>query len=93
MNRKKLEIARKKIDKLDDDIFHLIKRRTKIVQHMLDLKQFKNEIIDHKRIKEILKKIKIKSIKNNIDQKLTTKIWKSMIWGYVDYQRRNFKKK
>ena len=93
MNRKKLEIARKKIDKLDNDIFHLIKRRTKIVQHMLDLKQFKNEIIDHKRIKEILKKIKIKSIKNNIDQKLTTKIWKSMIWGYVDYQRRNFKKK
>ena len=42
---------------------------------------------------EILKKIRNKSIKNNIDPKITIRIWKSIIWSYVDFQRRNFKKK
>ena len=59
---------------------------------MLSLKEFKKEIIDHKRINDILKKIRNKSIKNNIDPKITKRIWNSMIWGYVDFQKRNFKK-
>tara|TARA_B100001123_G_scaffold375067_1_gene440780 strand:+ start:1510 stop:1791 length:282 start_codon:yes stop_codon:yes gene_type:complete len=93
MNKKKLNLARKRIDRLDTKIFNLIKKRTRIVQHMLDLKENKKQIIDHKRIKEILKKIKNKSLKNKIDIKLTRRIWASMIWSYVDYQKRNFKKK
>ena len=93
MNKKKLQIARNKIDKLDKEIFYLIKKRTAIVKYMLSLKGFKRQIVDHKRIKEILKKIKNKSIKNGIDPKITSRIWKSMIWSYVDFQRRNFKKK
>ena len=93
MNKKKLQIARNKIDQLDKKIFYLIKKRTSIVKYMLSLKGFKKQIIDHKRIKEILKKIKNQSIKNRIDPKITSRIWKSMIWGYVDFQRRNFKKK
>jgi len=93
MNKKKLKIARKKIDQLDVKIFNLIKKRTKIVNHMLTLKQFKNQIVDKKRINQILKIIKKKSIKNNIDPKITIRIWKSMIWSYVDYQKRNFNKK
>ena len=93
MNKKKLQIARNKIDQLDKEIFYLIKKRTAIVKYMLSLKGFKKQIIDHKRIKEILKKIKNKSIKNGIDPKITIRIWKSMIWSYVDFQRRNFKKK
>ena len=60
---------------------------------MLKLKENKNQIVDQKRIRGILSKIKKKSIKNNIDPKITQRIWKSMIWSYVDYQRRNFKKK
>ena len=60
---------------------------------MLSLKRYKNEIVDHKRIKEILSILKKKSIKNKIDPKITKRIWKSMIWSYVDFQRRNFKKK
>ena len=91
MNNKRLKIARKKIDKLDDKIFLLIKKRTQIVNHMLSLKKFKKQIIDHKRIKEIIKNIRKKSIKNKIDSTLTTKIWKSMIWSYVSYQKKNFK--
>ena len=93
MNKKKLQIARNKIDQLDKKIFYLIKKRTAIVKYMLSLKGFKNQIVDHKRIKEILKKIKKQSIKNGIDPKITSRIWKSMIWSYVDFQRRNFKKK
>ena len=93
MNKKKLQISRNKIDQLDKKIFSLIKKRTEIVKYMLSLKIFKNQIVDHKRIKEILKKIKNKSIKNRIDPKITSRIWKSIIWSFVDYQRRNFKKK
>ena len=93
MNKKKLQIARNKIDQLDKEILYLIKKRTTIVKYMLSLKGFKKQIIDHKRIKEILKKIKNQSIKYRIDPKITSRIWKSLIWSYVDFQRRNFKKK
>ena len=93
MNKKKIQVARNKIDQLDKKILYLIKKRTAIVKYMLKLKGFKNQIVDHKRNKEILKKIKKKSIKNGIDPKITSRIWKSIIWSFVDYQRRNFKKK
>ena len=93
MNRKKLNIARKKIDQLDKNIFLLIKKRTRVVQYMLRLKKYRTQIVDQKRINQILRNIKKKSVKNKIDPKITQKIWKSMIWSYVDYQRRNFKKK
>ena len=93
MNKKKLQVARSNIDKLDKEILYLIKKRTSIVKYMLNLKEFKKQIVDHKRINKILKKIRNKSIKNRIDPKITSRIWKSMIWAYVDFQRRNFKKK
>ena len=93
MDKKKLIIARGKIDQLDRKIFDLIKKRTKIVKYMLHLKRHKNQIIDYKRIGQILQNIKKKSIKNNIDTRITSRIWESMIWAYVNYQKRNFKKK
>ena len=93
MDRKKLKIARNKIDKLDKSIFNLIKKRTKIVKYMLSLKKFKNEIVDHKRIDTILKSISKQSIKHSIDPKITSRIWKTMIWSFVSFQKRNFKKK
>ena len=91
MNRR-LKKERKKIDIIDQQIFKLIKRRTIVVKKMLALKKYKNEIVDHRRIKEILLTLKKKSIQNKIDPKITKRIWKSMIWSYVDFQRRNFKK-
>ena len=93
MNKNNLKINRNQVDKIDNQIFKLIKKRTKVVNQMLKLKKFKNQIIDHKRINENLLKIKKKSIKNKIDPRITKRIWKSMIWSYVDYQRRNFKRK
>ena len=93
MNKDKLKQARNKVDQLDQKIFNLIKKRTQTVKYMLSLKKFKKEIVDHKRNNEILEKIRNKSIKNGIDPKITKRIWKAIIWRYVDYQRRNFKKK
>jgi len=92
MDRKRLKIARKKIDSIDNKIFSLIKKRTKIIDHMILIKEYKSQIVDHKRMNLILKKIKKKSKDTKIDPKITLKIWKSMLLSYVDYQRRNFKK-
>ena len=92
-NKKKLEIIRSKLDKLDTSLLSLIKYRTSLVKEVLKLKEFKKEIVDKKRIKFILKKIQIKSKRLNIDQKITNRIWKNMIWSYIDYEKRNFKKK
>ena len=93
MNKYKLKQARHKIDQLDQKIFYLIKKRTQIVKYMLRLKKLKSEIIDHKRNNQILKSIKNKSIKNKIDPRITRRIWQAMILSFVDYQKRNFKKK
>tara|TARA_B100000378_G_scaffold67665_1_gene50853 strand:+ start:973 stop:1152 length:180 start_codon:yes stop_codon:yes gene_type:complete len=59
----------------------------------LSEKKFKNQIVDRKRINAILKKIKNRSIRNGIDPKITRRIWKAMIWSYIDFERMNFKKK
>ena len=93
MNKNKLQKARNKIDQIDKKILYLIKKRTEIIKYMLSLKIFKKQIVDYKRINEILKKIRNKSIKNGVDPKITSRIWKSIIWSYVDFQRRNFKNK
>jgi len=92
-NRKKLNLIRTKLDKLDNQLLSLIKYRTNLVKEVLKLKVLKKEIVDKKRINFILKKIKLKSKKLNIDPKITLRIWKNMIWSYIDYEKRNFKKK
>ena len=92
-NKKKLEGIRIKLDKLDNKLLAIIKYRTSLVKEVLKLKEFKKEIVDQKRINFILNKIKGKSKKLKIDTKITNRIWKNMIWSYIDYERRNFKKK
>ena len=93
LNKSKLSKVRNKLDKLDNTLLNIIKRRTLLVNEVLKLKKYKNEIIDKKRISLILKKIKKKSIQKKIDPKITNRIWKNMIWSYIDYEKRNFKKK
>ena len=91
--KKKLNKIRSELDKLDNILIRIIKKRTNLVKKVLVLKERKNQIIDQKRISFILKNIKKKSLKNNIDPKITYKIWKNMIYAYIDYEKRNFKKK
>ena len=92
-NKIKLNLLRKKLDKLDHVLLKIIQKRTEIVKKVLSLKSSKKEIVDKKRISTILKKIKKESIKKKIDPKITNRIWKNMIWSYIDFEIRNFKKK
>ena len=93
MKNLKLKLIRQKIDKLDDKLLNLIKIRTNLVNGVLKQKRFKNQIIDRTRIKEILTLIKKKSISRKIDPKITKKIWKNIIRAYIDFEKRNFRKK
>ena len=93
VNKKKLYSLRNKLDKLDNDLLKLIKKRSDLVNEVLKVKIYKKEIIDKKRINFILKKIKKKSKQIKIDPKITSRIWKNMIWAFIDYEKRNFKKK
>jgi chorismate mutase len=91
-NKKKLDSIREKLDKLDNRLLLLIKSRTSLVNQVIKLKQYKSEIVDKKRINSILNKIKLKSKKLNIDTQITKRIWKNMIWSYINYERKKFKK-
>ena len=93
INKKQLNLLRAKLDKLDNEMLRLIKKRSNLVNEVLKVKIHKKEIIDQKRINFILKKIKAKSKQLKIDPKITNRIWKNMIWSFIDYEKRNFKKK
>tara|TARA_B100001559_G_scaffold239810_1_gene202847 strand:- start:473 stop:763 length:291 start_codon:yes stop_codon:yes gene_type:complete len=93
LKRKKLTKIRSELDKLDNSLIKIIKKRTNLVKRVLELKDKKNQIVDQKRIDKILSNIKKKSIKNKIDPMITKRIWKNMIWSYINYERKNFKKK
>ncbi len=93
LKKKKLKNIRKSLDRLDNSLIKIIKKRTFLVKKVLDLKETKKEIVDISRIKKILNNIKRKSIKNQIDPKITKRIWYNMIYAYIDFEKRNFKKK
>ena len=93
MRNTKINKIRKKLDKLDLNMLTIIKKRCLLVNQILSQKKYKNQIIDQKRIRLILKKIKKESIKKDIDPKITNKIWINMIRAFIDYEFRNFKKK
>ena len=93
MVNKNIIKTRKKLDKLDDNLLTIIKKREKLVDVVIKNKKFKKDIVDKKRIRLILKNISIKSKNKKIDPKITNKVWKSMISAFIDYEYRNFKKK
>ena len=89
VNKNILKI-RKKLDKLDNSLLEIIKKRTKLVDLVIKNKKFKKDIVDKKRISVILLNISRKSKLKKIDPKITSKIWKSMIKAFIDYEFRNF---
>ena len=93
MINKKINQIRKRLDKLDLKMLLIIKKRSALVNKILKEKKYKKQIIDNKRIKVILNKIKKESIKKKIDPKITHSIWKAMIRSFINYEFRNFKKK
>ena len=58
MKNKNIIKVRKKLDKLDDKLLLIFKKRTLLVNKILSSKTYKNQIIDKKRIKVILKGLK-----------------------------------
>jgi len=93
LKKKKLNKIRVELDKLDNSLIKIIKKRTDLVKKVLALKDKRSQIVDKKRINMILKNIRKKSLENEIDPKITRRIWKNMIWSYIDFEKRNFKKK
>ena len=92
-NKKKLLILRKKLDAIDNKLLNLLKIRANHVKRVLSLKEFKKEIIDKKRINLILKNIRSKSIKKGIDPKISNRVWKNMIYAFIEYEYRNFNRR
>ena len=91
INKNILKI-RKELDKLDDELLLIVKKRTKFVDLVIKNKKYKKDIIDRKRINQILINISKKSKQKKIDPLITKKIWKSMIYAFIDYEFRRFKK-
>ena len=92
VNRNILKV-RIKLDSLDNKLLNIIKERTKLVDIVIRNRKYKKDIIDKKRISVILKNISKKSKLKKIDPRITSKIWKSMIRAFIDYEFRKFKKK
>ena len=93
MINKKILIIRKKLDKLDNLLLDIIKKRSLLVDKIVRNKKYKKDVVDKKRIAKILKNIKKKSKQKKIDPMITRKIWKSMIKAFIDYEYRYFSKK
>jgi len=93
MDKKKLQIARNKIDNLDNRFLLLIKERTNLVNQVIKIKKYKNQIVDNVRINKVLRNIRTKSIKMNIDPMISKRIWTTMIKSYIEYEKKKFKKK
>ncbi len=93
MINKNIIKIRKKLDKLDNSLLNIIKKRIILVDQVLKNKKYKKDIVDRQRIKIILRNISKKSKKKKIDVTITKRIWKSMISTFIDYEFRKFKKK
>lgn len=89
---KKLSNLRKKLDYVDNKLLKLLIKRTNLVKQVMSLKEHKNQIVDKKRIAQILKRVKKKSLKHKLDPNISRRIWKNMIWSYIEFERKNFKK-
>ena len=66
MINKNIINIRKKLDKLDNSLLEIIKKRTKLVDLVIKNKKYKKDIVDKKRIALILKNISKKSKKKKL---------------------------
>ena len=61
MINKKILTIRKELDKIDNHLLDIIKKRSKLVDKIVKNKKFKKDIVDKKRISVILKNISKRS--------------------------------
>ena len=74
-NKKKLDLIRIKLDKLDNSLIKIIKKRTYLVNQVLKLKDKKKEIIDTNQIAALIDKAKeIEAVKKKDKNKIKINI-------------------
>ncbi|MAV82742.1 MAG: chorismate mutase [Pelagibacteraceae bacterium] len=78
-NTIKLNAIRKKIDSIDDKILKLVSKRFKEIHKVAALKDNSDQIVDNKRIKKILTKIKSKAKKEKLDNDFAVRLWQLFI--------------
>lgn len=83
--------VRNSIDKLDLKIIELLSQRKQLVEHAVKHKS-KEQIVDQERIDDMLHNLSIMAEKKCLPKSMVIDIWRSMIRGFINYEKENFDK-
>ena len=86
-----IQEVRNSIDKLDLKIMELISQRKQLVEHAVKHKS-KEQIVDQKRIDDILHNLSMIAEKKCLPKSMIIDIWRAMIKGFINYEKENFDK-
>ena len=75
----KLKAIREKIDSIDDQIIKLVAKRFNEIHKVAELKDDPGQVVDHERIKKILKNIQTKAKKEKLDTEFAVRLWQLFI--------------
>tara|TARA_X000000368_G_scaffold391031_1_gene354716 strand:+ start:1013 stop:1309 length:297 start_codon:yes stop_codon:yes gene_type:complete len=84
-----LEEIREEIDEVDIQILDLIFNRKKLVTEVVKLKK-RNQIIDNKRIEDILVRLRQEASKRDLPEEFVEEVWKLMIKTFIAYEEKIF---
>ena len=84
-----IEEIREEIDEVDIQILDLIFNRKKLVTEVVKLKK-RNQIIDNKRIEDILVRLRKEASKRDIPEDFVEEVWKLMIKTFIAYEEKIF---
>ncbi len=88
-NYNSIDEIREKIDKLDLEILDLILKRKDLVTAVVKLKK-RDQIIDQRRIDNILKKIGSEADEKGLSGKFAEDLWRLMIKNFIEYEEKIF---
>ena len=80
---------RKEIDKVDQKILDLISKRRDLVVEVVKVKK-RDQIIDKKRIKNILERLKVEAENKKLPKDLINDLWKLMIGEFIKLEEKIF---
>jgi chorismate mutase len=76
----KLENIRKEIDKIDDEIISLLSKRNDLIRGIAKIKKELNKpVLDEKREKEIIERLKTTAKEKGLDESLIDSIFKTIM--------------
>ena len=83
---------RKQLDELDLKILDLLSERKVLVSEIVKYKT-RDQIVDNKRIKAIMNRLKEESKKKQIPYEIVRGVWDSMIKSFITFEQNIFDKK